>query len=161
MEGINSRIEKIRKYLGLSQEEFGRRIGITRSSVSGLESGRRTPSDQTKAFICREFSVRMEWLENGGNDEDMFLPTSGSLLEKLRAQYQMSDFDARVVETYLEMEPEQRAALNEFILKLSDKAPAADDPHALLDEELALQKKAGDGSTISPSSDVSGIQDAG
>lgn len=70
---MNDRIKLIRKKAGLSQEEFGRRISITKSSVSLLESGKNNPSDQTISLICREFGVNEVWLRTGeGGDENMF-----------------------------------------------------------------------------------------
>lgn len=70
---MKDRIKLIRKIKKLSQEEFGVRIGITRSSVSLLESGRNSPSEQTIMLICKEFGVNEVWLRTGeGGDENMF-----------------------------------------------------------------------------------------
>lgn len=62
---MNERIKQIRKKSGLSQDDFGNAIGITRSSVSLLESGRNNPSEQTIRLICTEFNVNEEWLRTG------------------------------------------------------------------------------------------------
>lgn len=70
---MKERIKLIRKRKNLSQEEFGSQIGITRSSVSLLESGRNSPSEQTIMLICKEFGVNEVWLRTGeGGDENMF-----------------------------------------------------------------------------------------
>ena len=62
---MKDRIKKVRKDEKLTQDEFGARIGIKKSSISFLESGRNTPSDQTILAICREFHVREAWLRTG------------------------------------------------------------------------------------------------
>lgn len=62
---MNDRIKELRKSTNLSQDAFGKRIGITGASVSRLESGDREPSDQTVTSICREFGIRRQWLEEG------------------------------------------------------------------------------------------------
>lgn len=62
---MNDRIKELRKSTNLSQDAFGKRIGITGASVSRLESGDREPSDQTITSICREFAIRRQWLEEG------------------------------------------------------------------------------------------------
>lgn len=62
---MNNRIKDLRKSVDLSQDAFGRRIGITGASVSRIESGNREPSEQTIISICREFQVRRQWLEEG------------------------------------------------------------------------------------------------
>lgn len=74
---MNERIKKLRKHLKLSQEEFGTRIRIKRSSVSKLENGGNNPSNQTITLICREFGVNEVWLRTGvGGDDNMFTKIS-------------------------------------------------------------------------------------
>lgn len=68
---MNNRIKDIRKKHNLSQDAFGKRLGITGASVSRLESGDREPSDQTVLSICREFSVNELWLRRGEGDMDV------------------------------------------------------------------------------------------
>lgn len=63
---IGERIKYLRKdLLDLTMDEFGGRVGITKSSISTMESGKSNPSDQTVRFICREFNVNEEWLLTG------------------------------------------------------------------------------------------------
>ena len=62
---MNQRIKEVRRSLGLSQEEFGRRLGITKSAVSRIESSSNGASGQTVKPICREFSIDYAWLTTG------------------------------------------------------------------------------------------------
>lgn len=62
---MNERIKQLRKDLKLTQEAFASKIGITKSSICLLESGKNNPSDQTVMLICQTFGVRREWLEQG------------------------------------------------------------------------------------------------
>lgn len=71
---MNNRIKEIRKKLGLSQEEFGKRLRVTKTSISKIEAGINNPSDQTIKLICSEFNVNEEWLCTGaGGQDNMFL----------------------------------------------------------------------------------------
>lgn len=70
---INSRIIKLRKHLKLSQEEFGKKINVTRSAISNYEKGTRNIMTRVITDICREFNVNEEWLINGTGE--MFAPT--------------------------------------------------------------------------------------
>ena len=45
MEQIGDRILYIRKELGLSQEAFGSKIGIKKSSMSSIEKNKSNPSE--------------------------------------------------------------------------------------------------------------------
>ena len=73
---IGERISLLRKSLGLNQEEFGKRINVTRSAVSNYEKGLRNIMDRVISDICREFYVNEEWLRFGTGEmfkeEDTF-----------------------------------------------------------------------------------------
>lgn len=63
---MNERIAELRKKsLKLSMEEFGKRIGISKSAVNQIEKGVNNPSEQTISLICREFNVNEAWLRTG------------------------------------------------------------------------------------------------
>lgn len=63
---MKERLKQIRKNLGLSQEEFGKKIGIeSRAHISSLENGTRNITDRIIKDICREFDINEEWLRTG------------------------------------------------------------------------------------------------
>ncbi len=71
---IEDRILTIREKLELSQEEFGERIGVTKSTISLLERKLRNPSERVIRDICREFNINEEWLRSGvGGEDNMFI----------------------------------------------------------------------------------------
>lgn len=62
---MKDRIKQIRKELKLTQAEFGEKIGVKGNTVTGYESGIRSPSDAIVVSICREFGVNEVWLRTG------------------------------------------------------------------------------------------------
>lgn len=71
---IEDRILMVREKLELSQEEFGERIGVTKSTISLLERKLRNPSERVIRDICREFNINEDWFRNGtGGEENMFI----------------------------------------------------------------------------------------
>lgn len=62
---MKDRIKNIRKENNLTMEQFGNRIGVTKSSVSMIESGKNKPSEQTIKLICKEFNISYLWLTEG------------------------------------------------------------------------------------------------
>lgn len=62
---MNERIRTLRKNLGLTQEEFSTKIGLSRNFIAQIETGTKDPSERTIKDICREFNVRYAWLTNG------------------------------------------------------------------------------------------------
>lgn len=70
---MNERVKELRKALGLSGEKFGEKIGLKKSVISQMETGKTGTTDQTIRTICREFNVSEEWLRNGNGE--MFIET--------------------------------------------------------------------------------------
>lgn len=62
---MNERIKQIRKEFGLSQLEFGKRLGISDAAVSKIESGKNTPAETTIKLICTEFRISYDWILKG------------------------------------------------------------------------------------------------
>ena len=63
---MNERIKKLRQEVGLSQEEFGRRIGLlSKASVSKIEKGTNGTTEQTLRSICRVYGASYLWLTTG------------------------------------------------------------------------------------------------
>lgn len=62
---IATRTRELRKALGLTQQQFADRLGITRGAVSKYDIDATDPSDAVISLICREFNVREAWLRDG------------------------------------------------------------------------------------------------
>lgn len=62
---MNERIKELRSALGLTQEEFGKRIGLVKSGISRIESGITGTTEQTLRSMCREFGASYLWLTTG------------------------------------------------------------------------------------------------
>ena len=67
----NERVKEVRKTLNLTLEKFGERIGVTRGSMSNIENGNRSLTEQMTKSICREFGVDYMWLTTG--EGEMFV----------------------------------------------------------------------------------------
>lgn len=70
---MNERIKALRKVLGMSQDIFAEKLGLTKNYISLIENGNRNLSEQSVKVLCKEFNVSEEWLRNGTGE--MFLPT--------------------------------------------------------------------------------------
>ena len=62
---MNERVKQLRKTLDLTMEKFGDRLGVKKNSISQIESGKNSLTEQMIKSICREFDVDEEWLRNG------------------------------------------------------------------------------------------------
>ncbi|QTA83889.1 HTH domain-containing protein, Cro/C1-type [Desulfonema limicola] len=69
MSQIEERIKAVRSFARLTQTEFAERLGITRSHVAKIETGKAKSSQQLIKLICEKFTINEEWLKTG---EGMF-----------------------------------------------------------------------------------------
>lgn len=66
-----NRLIYLRKFLNLSQENFAKKIGITRPALSAIETKRCELTESNKIIICNIFHVNRIWLESG--EGEMFV----------------------------------------------------------------------------------------
>lgn len=118
---MNSRIKMVRKTLGLSQTEFGERLGIKQTTVAGYETGGRTPMDAVVSLICREFNVNEQWLRTG--EGEMFVAVTKK--EEIAAfvgnvlSGTSEDFKVRFIAALAELNEDQWKLIEDMIEKLS------------------------------------------
>ncbi len=62
MANLSDRIKSLRLSAKMTQEEFGTKFGIVKSTVSLYENGKSTPNDQIKKQICDYFHVSLDYL---------------------------------------------------------------------------------------------------
>lgn len=134
---IGERIKELRKALRMTQTAFADRIGIRQNSVALLEMGRNTPSDQTVAFICREFRVNEEWLRNGTGE--MFVPTPASIVDELAEEYHLCPEAQAMVEKFITLDPAAQLAVFDYMCAVVDEIRGTEDREARLRDELERQ----------------------
>jgi transcriptional regulator with XRE-family HTH domain len=118
---INDRFKLVRKELGLSQETFGSRIGITNSAVSKIEKGENKVTESLIKLLRSEYKVDPFWLETGIGD-DKFTAIPDTIIDALVDEYKLDDYDRFIIEAYVEAPPEQQKAIKDFLLTLAEKA---------------------------------------
>jgi transcriptional regulator with XRE-family HTH domain len=123
---MKERIREVREHFGLSMEKFGARIGIGKTSISLLESGKNNPSVQTVALICREFGVNEHWLRTG--EGEMFEQTRETVLDRLAAEYSLDKEQVSVIENFLDLSPQERTAFLTYMRKVFGPAAAQQPP---------------------------------
>ena len=158
---MNDRIRKLRKYLGLTQKDFGNRIGVKGNTIATYESGRNEPIDSVISLICREFNVNEKWLRTG--EGEMFRPAPTDALDALAAEQKLSHGEYILIEKLLSLKPEVRQGILDYILEvaaaINETGSAASDPgypnmslselHAELDRQFDDEKTTKEKSEVS------------
>lgn len=110
------RIREVRKALGLTLEKFGEKIGMKKNSVSQLENGKNSVTEQVIKAICREYNVDYMWLTTG--DGEMFIDTDDDFMERIdRIMAGEDDARKNLFKFMLELSDDDIKALNNLMQK--------------------------------------------
>lgn len=113
------RIKAVRKELGLTLEKFGEKLGAKKNTMSAIETGRNSLTDQMARSICREYNVDYDFLMYG--EGEMFTDLPKTILDELCMQFDLDDFDRAVVEMYLDLPTELRQAIKAKVKDMVQK----------------------------------------
>lgn len=122
-ETISDRIKSVRINNNLTMDKFGDKIGITKSSVSLIESGKNNPSEQTLILICKEFGIDYLWLTTGKGE--MFGSVDDEVIAKFDAIMAGEKETHKIIlKTLLDMDEETLKSLDKFIEKYIENKKA-------------------------------------
>lgn len=138
------RIKEIRLNRGFSQEEFGKRLGVTKSTISNIETGRFNLTDSMVKLICKEFNVDENWLRTGeGNME----PTVSQAEAYRRAadavasgSHEMDRIVRGIITYYGNMDDDCKSLFWDYLQKVSSLVSDSEPKHTAPDEET-LEKQ--------------------
>lgn len=121
------RIKEARKFLGLTLEKFGEKLGVGKTAISKLEKGENNLTDQMAKSICREFGINEEWLRTGSGNmripiENEAAAAVSDLVEKTNPLY---DIIKGIMIAYQKLDGPSREVIDQFIL---DAIPPKDSP---------------------------------
>lgn len=104
---INQRVYSLRKQsLGMTLEEFGHKIEMTKGAVSYMEKGNRVVSERTIKIICSEFNVNEHWLRTG--EGEMFTPPQSFSLDEQAKKNDLTPLELDLMKRYMEMDKTTR-----------------------------------------------------
>ena len=152
---INERAKYLRKErLNLTMEEFGKRLGVQKSAISKIETGKVSISDQMFLAICREFNVNPDWLRDGIG-EPFKEVTRNKRIEGFVEDILTNEPEgrkARLVDALASLDEEGWDKLYEIALRFvaeQNEKNERDQLHEELDRQLDEEKGAEEGSSAS------------
>ena len=117
---LYERIKHLRKdILGLTQTDFGKRLGVNRDRIKNIELNALAKPEQKEPLyrlICKEFDVNYDWLINGTGD--VFVESDESIVDELAAKYNLDDMGRRIIENFLKLNDAQRKVIEDYIYSL-------------------------------------------
>lgn len=133
MNDINSRLALLRDNLGLSQENFGAKVGVSRSVIKNIEYDLTQPKPEFIALVCKIYNVSPSWLTTG--EGEMFMPKSEeqeieSIFTNAQCEdprkYKLLKVLARAIS---ELPDEAIAAICDYAKEIADAAEDTDSPN--------------------------------
>jgi len=76
---FSDRMKKIRESAGLTQKEFGDRLGLSQVNIKDIEIGRKKITPEIALEIEKEFGVNFKWLLTG--DESGLVATGNGFIQ--------------------------------------------------------------------------------
>lgn len=132
MNDINCRLALLRDKLGLSQENFGAKVGVSRSVIKNIEYDLTQPKPEFIALVCKIYNVNHVWLTTG--EGEMFMPKSEEQeIESIFTNAQCEDprkykLLKVLARTIAELPDEAIAAICEYAKEIADAAEDTDSP---------------------------------
>ena len=113
----SERITKIRKDHELTMEKFGKRLGVTKTAISLIESGKNNLTDANVMSICREFGINEKWLRTGEGDM-YYTPDDRYAVNVAKLQRTDDETIIRWVNAIAETNPDALREIESFMKKL-------------------------------------------
>lgn len=119
---MHIRLKQLRKFLDLTQREFGERIGVKGNTIAQYEMGRNEPIDSVFNLICREFNVNPEWLRTGKGDMfNILLEEDEYFAAATEISNDNDTFAMNAIIEYWKLDRASKNAIKNYIMNLADK----------------------------------------
>ena len=102
------KVRAIRKKLGLSQVEFGARMGITQGYVTNIERNIREVNAKLAKLICDTYNISETWLAS--DEGDMFQDNEHLMLANLMKKHKLTGAEAALMAAFFKLTAAQREA---------------------------------------------------
>ena len=112
------RIKQVRKSLNMTMDQFGGKIGVTKSTISNIENGNRNATEHMLKSICREFRVNYFWLTEEKGEPFIDIPDTA--LDDLADDYDLDNIDKKIIQKDLELSADQRDVIKAYLRSLCE-----------------------------------------
>lgn len=111
-----NRLKNLRKdILKLSQEEFAKKLDISRANMSSIEIGRVALTERNIKAICQTFNVNEDWLCNG--NEPIFIEKETKIIDILK-ENGVKPMVLEIIQNYLNMSDEKKEKFDSYLKEL-------------------------------------------
>lgn len=121
--GLIERLISIRKRENLSQNDFAKKLNLSRNFISLVENGNRELSERTLKDICHEFKINENWLRTGEGEAHSPVSRKQAISDFMKdcLQDEEDSFRVGLVEALAELTIEQWEVLEQIAVTAANK----------------------------------------
>lgn len=116
------RIVEVRKARKLNQGQFAEKLGLSRSFINQVETGKKNISDRTIADICRCFHINEKWLRTGEGEMEISPSEAMSPLQEFFENNSCTDMEIKFLTAFFNLEEKDRNNFCETLMKMFPQA---------------------------------------
>lgn len=117
------RVRQIRKQKSMTLEQFGEKVGVTKQTISRIENGINSLTEQMILSICREFGVNENWLRNDEGKMFVEVPAEDEYFKAVTQISKSNDKLAmQAIIEYWKLDDVSKEALKNYIYKIAEKS---------------------------------------
>lgn len=127
MNEVNERVKRLRTFLEMNQNDFGKKIGIAQTYLSQIEKGDRQVTDKIFKIICLESwngnFVNADWLRNGVG-EMFIIKSKDEQISEMLGEIQKSGEDSfkhRLVAALAKLDESEWDVLEKLVDSIANK----------------------------------------
>lgn len=75
---LGNNIQKLRKQIGLSQEQLGEQVGVTRQTISNWESEQTSPNPEQLILLSKSLNISIDELLDNERNDDLYKKVSNT-----------------------------------------------------------------------------------
>lgn len=138
-------LKELRESLGMTQAEFGKSVGIAKSTYNNYEKGIREPKSDFWVSVAQKYNVTIDYLM--GYSDDPHRTTAMDSIEHGQIQNidrPLSKFEQELIEMYLKLDDRARSALLGYANRLAEEMrnePAEQDIQLDIDSKLEMCRR--------------------
>lgn len=117
---INERLKSIRTTLSLTQEEFGKILGFSKTAIWSYEKGTRSIPERFIKSVCHEFNVSYNYIKYGTGPKSETPNKVDDAFSYLATFYKLNSVDIDIIKSYLTMSTKERSAFSTFITTIAN-----------------------------------------
>lgn len=135
------RIRMLRKELGLSQTEFGKKIGVTRSVISNIELGLVPPTEVILNAIAGVFYVNIDWIRTGEGEMFISIKEAFDRLIVHSDNPKKEELRKNIVDVLAQMTPDEWDMAAAFIEKFLANSERVDKEKAVIEVDMTKKEE--------------------